>query len=493
MENTLVLSSLELKALSPFLYLSAGLLISVLAAAYKVKSKTLKVLATIIFGPAIYLALSFVAQPAISIYPSVLVLSPLVYTLLAVFSLFAWLVYLFHEDSTKIDRHAEALSLLVLAALSYALVLGSRNFVALFVYLETAAICSYLLVSYFSNSRTGLEAGIKYILQGSFFSALYLMGVALLFGVVGSFEFIDIREYLLNVSPSAISPLLYAGFFFVLLSFFFKLTLVPTHFWAADVYQGSPTAFAAFLSGASKLSIFAFCSFILFSTGIYKLEIFQKFIFVAALFSVLLGNLMAFVQTSLKRLFIYSGVANVGYVAFALLALEKSFPSILIYIFIYSLAFIAVFSLIEIMSKVINDSTSFKDVKISQLAELRQSCPRSMLLLFALLVFSIAGLPPFPGFLAKFSILIDLWSTGNRAACFVVVLGALMGMAYYLKILIPLFLEDKASFATEKKDIKKFVQVKMLSPVLTFALLAVICVAFSEVFSFVSTFNLSLQ
>ncbi len=435
-ESVFTLNSGEWRALAPYLYLSAGLALATIAAGYRWSRAALRVLATIVLVPFMLALVWDLRVPPQFVFGTSLEVNALTRIAGALVSALA-LLSAFFTKSTEERDHPEWLLLLLTSVLGMSLLPGTRDWVSFFVALETLSIPAFILVALDTNREKSLQAGLKYLLMGAFASAILLMGIALFYGFSGSLDFEKTREMLSGPSPVG-RALAVTAFLLVSVSLAFKVALAPFHMWAADVYQGSPTGVAAFLGTATKVSVFAGLMVMLQLTGAYALPEVVKVLMALSMISVVVGNLVALAQTKIRRMLAYSGVANAGYAGLAMAAGPESMTSVLVALGLYGAALICVLAWTESMISS-SGRASHEDVAVSELGELL--APRSAWMVgsFALAIFSIAGLPPLPGFLGKYLLLQDIWRAGHVASAAVLVLGSLLGLAYYLRLFMPLF------------------------------------------------------
>lgn len=442
------LNSGQWRALIPFLWLSGGLAIATVAAGFHACRAWLRSISLVVLLPFVGMLLWDLRAPAQLVFGSSLEVDGLTRITGAAVGLLALLASFFTE-STEEGEHPEWLLLLLTSALGMAILPGARDWVAFFVALETLSIPAFILAALDTNREKSLQAGLKYLLMGAFGSALFLMGVTLLYGYSGSFDYARIRELTMGASPVG-HGLAVAGFSLVLASLFFKASLVPFHMWAADVYQAAPTGVASFLGTATKISVFAAAAVALDRSGAFALPFVSVSIEVLAATTVVVGNLMAATQTHVRRMLAYSGVANAGYAALALSVGSDATAALLTSLCLYGLSLVAALALVEYAARR-SGRPAHEDVPLRDLGLLFEKTPGFAFFVFVIAVFSIAGLPPLPGFLGKYVVLRELWSHGAFMASSFLVLGTLLGLAYYLRVFVPLLLSERDSVTSLHK------------------------------------------
>jgi len=433
------ISKEQIIGLMPFLILCLGIVFTTVAVGLKAKLATHRCLLTVFLAGFALVNAASIGDPEVSIFGTSLHVDDALRWIGLGLGVLALLASLFVTE----EEHGEWSTLLLVSVLGLALLPGARDWVAFFVYLETLAIPGYVMAALRQKQDGGFEAGLKYLLMGAFASAILLMGMALVFGASGSFDYQVIREIIVNGLPS---PLIQAGALLILVSTAFKVALVPAHMWAADIYQSAPTALAAFMAGAGKLSVFC-AGLVAFSkSGFLTLEAFQTAVLIFAILSIVVGNLMALTQKNLRRTLAYSSVASAGYAAMVWRLSDASLPALYVYLLTYGLGFMVAFACLEIFASALRKPSS-TSIEFSDLSQLGAGHSKFGVFAMTLALFSMAGIPPLPGFLGKYFVVVDLWKAGHQLETFWIMLGSLMGLAYYLRILVPLYLDNAQKVA----------------------------------------------
>lgn len=425
-------------ALIPYLWLALGLAISTVYAALRASRPVGKFLAIFFLSTYAYYQAIHIGDAPQNLFGTSLEVDALTRIVGVAVSVFAIITSLFGKVSDPSEEHPEWLPLLLVSVLGLSILPGARDFVAFFVYLETLAITGYIMTAMDTSREKSLEAGLKYLLLGAFASAILLMGIALVYGATGTVDFEKISLSIHNIS-SVDTGFVIAGSLMITASLLFKVALVPFHMWAPDVYQAAPTSIAAYLASATKISIFAGTAVVMNKCGILNVAGVKNFIFYAATLSVVVGSFLAVAQTHVKRLFAYSGIVNAGYAAFALASGPKAVGSLVTNLLIYGGTLIGIFAVTEAL--VVNSGRpAHSDLAIRDLSSASKKTHPLIIGLFAFGVFSIAGIPPLPGFFGKYLILKDLWINGDQMSVYVMLFGALLGLAYYLRLFVPLYM-----------------------------------------------------
>lgn len=312
-------------------------------------------------------------------------------------------------------RMGEYYALLLTATLAACLLAASQNLLLLYLSFETLSLSSYVLAGYAKDRRAGIESALKYVLFGAVASGIMLYGLSLVYGQVGS---LDLRETVRLASSSPMSFLLIVVL--LVAGFGFKMSLVPFHFWAPDVYQGAPTPITAYLSVVSKAAGFAiFMRLIAPITGVslwasHASEMPDRaavygllsLLWIVATLTMTLGNFVALRQYDFKRLLAYSSIAHAGYMAAALVAHNAAaLQAILFYFVVYAVANLGLFFALQVVhaSKATFDVSGFRGLVYE--SPVFAAC-------VAVLLWSLIGLPPSAGFMGKFFLFVALVKRG---------------------------------------------------------------------------------
>jgi NADH-quinone oxidoreductase subunit N len=351
--------------------------------------------------------------------------------LLVAFLWFLMAQEFFKEDSSKTDHYA----LVIFALVGAVIMVSYTNMAMLFLGIEILSIPMYILAGSRKEDMLSNEAAFKYLIMGAFATGFLLFGIVLIYGATGSFDLGEIAAVIAN-NTGTIPSIFYAGVLLMLIGLSFKVSAAPFHFWAPDVYQGSPTVITAFMSTIVKTA--AFAAFLrLFSTSFSMVgSSWQDILWVIAALTLLVGNITAVLQTSAKRMLAYSSVAHAGYMLVGLLAGNNfSDNAILTYAAAYSIASIATFCVIYIMEEAKGTDG------IDAFNGLGKSNP-FLALVMTIALLSLAGIPPTAGFFAKYYIFTAAFVAGNVGLVFIAILASLIGVYYYFKIIIAMYFKD---------------------------------------------------
>ncbi len=333
-------------------------------------------------------------------------------------------------------RYGEFYGLLMWSAVGAMALAKADHLLVVFVGLELLSISLYVLNAFHRESGVSLEAGWKYLVVGAFASAFLLFGIALVYGATGTFSLGAIAKTVAEGSVSA-NPLLLAGLALVLTGFGFKMALVPFHAWAPDVYQGSPTPVTAFLSVVPKGAVLVALARTVASVAPQNLTPHWLALLAAiAVASQTLGNLVAIAQRDVKRMLAYSGIAHMGYALVGVVAFGlDGVTGVLVYLAAYTFMNIAAFAVVSAFSESEDEPHLITDLA-------GQGWQRPFLS-FALAVsmFSLAGIPPTVGFVAKFLVFRAAVNQQLVWLAVVGVLNSLVSVFFYVRVVYSLYMK----------------------------------------------------
>ena len=308
------------------------------------------------------------------------------------------------------------------------MVIASANhLLSLYLGLELMSLCLYSMIAFFRDDKLAVESAMKYFILGALASSILLYGMSLLYGLTGS---IDLAMISATANTLHNSLALSLAIVFIVVALAFKIGAVPFHMWVPDVYHGAPTSTTAFISAAPKIAAFALIMRLLIG-GLDDMYIqWQQMLTLLALLSVAIGNVVAIAQDNLKRMLAYSTISHMGFFLFGIISgTDAGYSASLFYVLIYTTMSCAAFGLILHLSS--------KDTESDQLNDLKGLSKRHpwIALLFLILMFSMAGIPPTAGFFAKLSVIQVLVASHHVWVAIVAVLLAVIGAYYYLRII----------------------------------------------------------
>lgn len=349
-------------------------------------------------------------------------------------------------------RHlGEYFALLLLATVGMLFLASAQHLLMIFVALELFSLSLYILVAFNKESRQSAEAALKYFLFGGMAAAFTLFGLSLVYGLTGQLSLAGIGQAMGDKQPDL---LLYVALVMTLTGFGFKIAVAPFHLWAPDAYQGAPTPAAAFIASASKVaSFYALANVVMIGFGAQAGDAgwgqfksgWQPVLAFFAMLSIVIGNLVALAQSSVKRLLAYSAIAHAGYALVGVLANSaEGLSAVVYYAATYALATLGAFAVVQVVEEHTGSDhlESFVGLK-----------DRSPLLALCLMVFllSAAGIPPLAGFFGKFFVFTAALKTGSAdlGLLWLVVVALLLSAVsfyYYLQVL-------KRALVLEAKDL----------------------------------------
>jgi NADH-quinone oxidoreductase subunit N len=351
---------------------------------------------------------------------------------------------LLSADSDFTTHIGEFVLLILLATVGMMFLVATWDLLVIFISLELLSLSLYILTAFNKRSPRSSEAALKYFLFGGMSAAFLLFGFSLLYGLSNSTKLYDIAA-----SIHGLSPLLVIAIITTTVGFGFKVAAAPFHFWAPDVYEAAPIPAAAFIASSSKVASF-YIFFVFMDYGLSPASGsaawhnvtrgWAPIIALIATLSMLLGNLVAIRQTSLRRLLAYSAIAHSGYMLIAILAgTSQSLTALLYYVITYALGTIGTFAIIGVVEK----STGTDNLTAFDGLSRRAPLLSASLFIFLL---SLAGIPPLSGFFAKFFVFLAALSASPGLLWLVILAIAMSAVSlfYYLKVLKRVYVTDPA-------------------------------------------------
>lgn len=348
-----------------------------------------------------------------------------------------------NSEFTRI-RRGEFYELILLTLFGMYLMISAGHFLVFVIGLETASLPLAALVAFEKNKYESHEAAVKYVLTAVFSSAIFLMGLSIVYGLAGSLSYSEIAAILISTGNS-IGLIVALGF--VIAGIGFKLSLVPFHLWTADVYQGAPTSVTSYLSVISKGSAaFAFMVVLQQAFGEAYPQVWEWMLYTVIIATITIGNLFAIRQRNLKRFLAFSSVSQAGYIMLGVIGNnELSTTALMFYILVYIFSNLAAFGVIG----AVENATG--KVSMDDYNGLYKTNPR-LAVTMMLAMFSLAGIPPFAGFFSKFFIFTGALGAGTPAMyvlVFIALLNTIVSLYYYLLVVKAMFInESDAPIAT---------------------------------------------
>lgn len=341
-----------------------------------------------------------------------------------------------NSEFTRI-RRGEFYELILLTLFGMYLMISAGHFLVFVIGLETASLPLAALVAFEKNKYESHEAAVKYVLTAVFSSAIFLMGLSIVYGLVGSLSYSEIAASLISTGNS-IGLIVALGF--VIAGIGFKLSLVPFHLWTADVYQGAPTSVTSYLSVISKGSAaFAFMVVLQQAFGEAYPQVWEWMLYAVIIATITIGNLFAIRQRNLKRFLAFSSVSQAGYIMLGVIGNnELSTTALMFYILVYIFSNLAAFGVIG----AVENATG--KVSMDDYNGLYKTNPR-LAVTMMLAMFSLAGIPPFAGFFSKFFIFTGALGAGTPAMyvlVFIALLNTIVSLYYYLLVVKAMFINE---------------------------------------------------
>jgi NADH-quinone oxidoreductase subunit N len=326
--------------------------------------------------------------------------------------------------------------LIVIATLGMLMMISANDLIALYLGLELQSLALYVVAAINRDSARSSEAGLKYFVLGALSSGMLLYGASLIYGFTGQTSFVAIAS---TISGTASLGLLF-GLVFLIAGLAFKVSAVPFHMWTPDVYEGAPTPVTAFFAAAPKVAAMALFIRVVVSAFAPITPDWQQIITFLAIASMLLGAFAAIGQRNIKRLMAYSSIGHMGFALVGLAAgSEAGVEGVIIYLLIYLAMNLGAFACILAMRR--PDGHMVEE--ISDLAGLSRTNP-VMAFMLAMILFSLAGIPPLAGFFAKFYVFLAAIQAGLYVLAVIGVLASVVGAYYYLRIVKLMYFDEPA-------------------------------------------------
>jgi NADH-quinone oxidoreductase subunit N len=330
-------------------------------------------------------------------------------------------------DSERLGQRGESYLLLLASLLGMDLMAASSDLIMLFLALETTSIPLYILAGFFLADEKSTEAGFKYLLFGILTTTIMLYGFSLVFGFAGTTNLYHLAEMFKSGDVSLLSA--FAVLALILVGIGFKVSIVPFHFWAPDVYEGSPIPIAGFLSTASKAAGFAVLIRLFFISFPNFASSWTVALSILSAITMTVGNLLTLPQTNIKRLLAYSSIAHAGYAMIGVVAFNQlGAASVVFYLAAYIATNLLAFGIVMAYSRI----TGLEDIR-DYAGMSRRSPLLALMMLSAFL--SLTGMPPFAGFVTKVAVFAAGVQAGYTWLVVLGILNSVVGAYYYLNVL----------------------------------------------------------
>ncbi|WP_044407394.1 NADH-quinone oxidoreductase subunit NuoN [Thiomicrospira microaerophila] len=332
--------------------------------------------------------------------------------------------YLQNHDFYK----GEFFTLGLFAILGMFVMVSAYNFITLFVGLEIMSLAMYAMIAMQRDSAKATEAAMKYFVLGALATGLLLYGLSMIYGATGTLTIPEVKAVI--EAGKANSTVLAFGVVFIVIGLGFKLGAVPFHMWVPDVYDGAPTAVTLFIAAAPKIAAFAIV-YRLLVDGMPGLVVdWQQLLIIMAILSMVIGTVIALAQTNFKRLLAYSGIAHIGFLLLGFIAATpEGYSAAMFYVLVYAITSVAAFGMILALGR---KGMEFDQIKDFAGLNKRNPWLAAMMLI---IMFSMAGVPPFIGFYAKLVVLEEVIAAGFTWLAIIGVVTAIAGAFYYLRVI----------------------------------------------------------
>lgn len=333
--------------------------------------------------------------------------------------------------------------LVLLAILGLLLLVSSYDLISAYLAIEMQSLSFYVLASFKRNSAFSTEAGLKYFILGAFSSGLILFGSSLIYGFTGTTNFENLSDILLGYGSTTLiegSSAVQIAIVFLAVGLLFKLAAAPFHMWSPDVYEGAPTSSTAIFAIIPKIAVFVLFAR-LFQFSFYNLiESWQQIIVFSALFSIIIGSFVGLKQRKMKRLIAYSAISHVGYllIAFSTGTVEGN-HALFFYLFIYMITGLCIWSIVMSV-ELQNKKASSYNKNLADLSILMRS-NTTLAITFAVVLFSLAGVPPLSGFYAKMQIFLCSINSSMYILAIIGILSSVISTFYYIRIIKTIYFE----------------------------------------------------
>jgi NADH-quinone oxidoreductase subunit N len=342
--------------------------------------------------------------------------------------------YLDDEDA----HHGEYYALLLFAAVGMMIMAGGGDLITIYLGLELMSLSTYVLVGFVRRDVASTEAAVKYFLMGAFTSGILLYGLALIYGLTGSTNLGTVSQSLSALSLD--NPALILAVILLVAGFGFKVAAVPFHMWAPDAYEGAPTSITAYMSSAVKAAAFAGLGRVFIMALAPTASQWEVLWWLLAALSMVLGNVVAIAQTSLKRMLAYSSISHAGYALIGIVSAshvkDLGLASMLFYVFVYLFTTMGTFSMIILLSH-----RGFRGDRIADFTGLGRTHPLPALL-YIVFFLSLAGIPPTAGFVGKLVIFRAAIESGFIWLAIIGVVTSAIAAYYYFMVIKTMFMEQ---------------------------------------------------
>jgi NADH-quinone oxidoreductase subunit N len=444
----LTLSSLQYAALAPYFWVIGGTILTILLSVIRFTAPKWPVVivavATTIVG--ICGSLGLLSSETQTLFGGMMIADGFSNFFNVLFLASAGLTILAsvrYLDREKL-QHPEYYILVLLSALGMMLMASAVDLIVIFIALELMSLAVYVLVGFRRADRRSNEAAMKYFILGSAASAVLLYGGALLYGATGTTNVRTVLSFI-QAHPEGMTPLFALGAWLVIIGFLFKVASVPFHMWMPDVYEGAPAPVTGFMTTGLKAAAFATFVRVFISLGYGKSlsSVLQNHIhdilWISAVLTMLIGNVVALTQTNLKRMLAYSSIAHSGYLLVGLIAgsaSDQGYAPVVMYLVAYAAMNLGAFVVLTMLA-----AREDHGLNLHDMAGLSRRHPMLALSL-AIFLLSMAGIPPTAGFAAKYLLFYSAVQAGEVVLVILSVLCSAISVYYYLRVIVRMYMHD---------------------------------------------------
>jgi NADH-quinone oxidoreductase subunit N len=441
----------EVYSIIPLIIIGVGIVISVIIELYSKNGKAiLPWFSFLLFLTAGFYSLLTVKNQSV-VFQGMLSTGGIANIFYFIFNIGAALVCLLSVDYTKKYgiNYPEYYILIQNSVLGMMIMAGAKSLFMIFLGLEIMSVCFYVLAGVNRKKDKAIEASLKYFLLGAFATGFLIYGIALIYGSAHTTS-IDIitagfAEYSSNI-------LFLVGVLLFLIGFSFKIAAFPFHMWVPDVYQGAPTTVTGLFSTVGKAA--AFSAIIATLTALFSgqsTSIFLPYLAVLSIFSMLFGSIVAIAQSNIKRMLAYSSISHAGYILIGLAAgTSTGIAGVIFYLAVYTFMNLAAFGIIALV-----EGENDKNLDINSYAGLGTKSPMLAALL-AIIMFSLAGIPPLAGFFAKYYVFIAAIKSGLTWLAVIGIISSVISVYFYLRIVVLMYFKDSEEEIVQSKSFSGF-------------------------------------
>jgi NADH-quinone oxidoreductase subunit N len=350
-----------------------------------------------------------------------------------------------------INNNFEYAVLVITSILGLLLLCSANDLILAYLAIELQSVAFYIMAAFKKNSNYSVESGLKYFIIGSLSSALFLFGSSLIYGCVGSLSFDDLNMFLsLSSCDNSLTDavgfkltLVYIGFIILCISILIKLAAAPFHFWSLDVYEGSPNSTTFFFAVVPKIGLFLLLMRICY-VGFYEifLDQYQLYFFIFAMLSIFVGSIGGLEQRKLKTLLAYSSISHTGYLLLSFSSGNiEGIQMMFYYLVIYMISGLCFWSVYMFVRQKRSNYFNKTNKELGDLVLLKDSNPMLAFIL-AITLFSIAGIPPLVGFLAKVGIFLSVIKSSAHLVAVISILLSVISTFYYIRLIKILYFEN---------------------------------------------------